>query len=469
MHSPGEFHHVSLLPPLIAVAFFTAPALADSDADTCYINIDPHPCVAADDPVKACKKALEDDPYDMQTRLSLCGVHLRDEGNEENKIDAYIVIKKGIELCGSDAYICQRYRYAKSMIEESEEGGRRQQAITARERCDYGRDLCLSRLTSRLGVRGCDLALICDADDPLLHVSKADKLLARDRPAEAVSALRTAAGLDPGDVDINAQLAEAEQARAKLATGCIQGGSLADCNNALLAGESDEFDVQYRRGQLLLAEGRTPAALQAMINAQNRRPADEDLAREMLGLLNPAISESPDDADYRRAQGFALLALGSSDESIMAFRKAQALSPDDGEIARGLATARADRSQRVDRDCLSRTKLKACDDIIMAGEPDEARIREHKARVLRDRNNLDAALAEAKKAARLEPGNAAVAALVTDIQQRQAPPEPEPEPTKVIVAADPAPTPVETPVEPVETTPAPVIFSNAAREDGRTY
>ncbi len=471
---------VSVVLALIVMAYFSSSASADSDERTCYINIDPHPCMAVEEnPIKACTKAVEDDPYDMQARLTLCGAHLHDSDNEENRIDAYIVVKKGIELCGSDGYVCQRFKYAKSMIEESDEGGGRQQVISARERCDYGRDLCLSRLTSSLGLRGCDLALICDSDNPALYAGKGKKLLARDRPAEAVAAFSNAARLDPDSAQIRAQLADARQARATLAAVCLKGDSIDICNAALLAGEPDEFDVQYRRGQLLLVEGRQPAALQAFMHAQTANLDNEALARELLEVLDSAIRESPDEVDYRRAQGFALLAVGSTNDSIRTFRKALELNPDDREIVRGLAAARADRSQKVKRDCLSGIDLKACDAMLLAGEPDEARIREHKARLLLDENDLDAALAEAKTVARLEPGNVAVSAIIAEIAAQQAPrtPEPEPERDDVVVAlAEPEPdseseqTDVpDVSADPVDAIPAPAIYSNAAREDGRTY
>ena len=325
--------------------------------------------------------------------------------------------------------------------------------------------------------------MICDADDPTLYASKGAKLLARNRPAEAAAVLKNAARLDSGNAEILAKLAEAQRARTKLAGICVKGDSLVDCNNALLVGEPDEFELQVRRGQLLLIEGRQAAALQAFISAQYADPRNTDLAGQLLELLGPAIRETPDDVGYLRARGVALQAIGSTDESIMAFRRAQRVSPEDEEIASLLGVARSDRARRVDRDCLSRSDPDACDAMILKGEPDEARIRAHMASVLRDANNLDAALTEAQRAAQLAPADASISALVTDIRARQAPPEPAPAPEEFVAAVDPEPAPPVGQEDPdsigdTETpkpdgvgidVPAPVIFSNAAREDGRTY
>jgi tetratricopeptide (TPR) repeat protein len=460
---------------LAASASLANTAVADTDQKICYTNIDPHACLSDNDPVTACAEALEADPYDLRTRLSLCGAHLLNEDDEESTIDAYIVVKKGLDLCGSDGFVCQRYKYAKSMIEESEEGSRRKQGVSARERCDYGRDLCASRLSSSLGIRGCDMALICDPDDASLHSKKGAKLLARNRPAEAIGSLREANRLNPADGKIKAKLSAALAARASLAANCIAGNSIEVCNNALLAGQPDEFDVQYRRGQLLRLEGREPAALQAFISAQSVRPDNEKLAHELVESLEPAIRETPNEAGYLRAQGLALLTIGSTDESIRLLRRASAQNSDDQEAARLLSSARARRAANVKSDCLSRSDAKRCYEMILKEEPDEAEIRTHIARILRDNDELDAALVEADKAARLAPDDTNISALVVEIRTLAEPPapvEPKPEPRPEIGAAE-AVLAAEGESDREEASdeiePAPVKFSNAAHSDGRTY
>lgn len=457
------------------------PAVADSDENTCYINIEPHPCLDDNDPVLACASALEQDPNDLQTRLSLCGAHLQND-DQDRLVNAYIVVSKGLDLCGSNKYVCQRYKYAKSMIEEKEETGPgNESGPDWEDKCKYAKTLCLNNRSNKLSLDGCDRALLCYPNDPSLYVGKGDKLLARKRPAEAVGALTNAIRLDADNEDALATLAVANAERATLAAECVAGISVDVCNRALLPGEADEFDVRFRRGQLLQVEGNQSAALQAFINAQRAKPDDTELAGKLVTLLDPAMGESPDNVEYRRAYGLALLTVGSTDDSIAVLKQAQQMNPDDQDTARILQAARADRSARLERECLSDSDATRCREMILAGEPDESVIREHLARIHRDAGNLDAALTEARKAERLAPGDASIAALIAEVRMlAEPPPPPEPEQptdggaTDRVVAADQSDQPgpvIETAAADADQVadPVPVTFSNAARNDGRTY
>jgi hypothetical protein len=126
--------------------------------------------------------------------------------------------------------------------------------------------------------------------------------------------------------------------------------------------------------------------------------------------------------------------------------------------------------------------------MILIGEPDEYVIRAHMARIHRDAGNLDTALAEAKKAAKLAPDDAQISALMAEVRTlAEPPPVPEPEPElEQQPDAGAAPTVVDAgksdqsgaTEETIsaagadadrDAEPEPLKFSNAAHDDGRTY
>jgi tetratricopeptide (TPR) repeat protein len=356
--------------------FFWADVSADSGL-TCYLEFGSHPCLSADNPVSECTAALEENPYSLETRLSLCEAHIRVDNNPDSITDAYIVLKKGEEQCGSNRFTCQQYKLAQSMLLEENDDGRRDLSITTQERCDYGRELCKSRLSSGLGLKGCDQALICNSEDGELYYWKAQKLFTQNRPAEAVIAFRKAYRMSPENTEIGDKLAAAEKVRLNLVDQCLKGLSLEDCNRALLADEPDEFDVHYQRGQLLLKESKYDAAIQAFINAQDADPKDAGLATDLLRLLGTVNLDKETDILMLRARARALSATGKTDNAIIAFRQAQKIDPMNPEISKELAAARTQRQRRIEKQCLSRNDVTSCEAMILPGEPDERLIRRH--------------------------------------------------------------------------------------------
>jgi tetratricopeptide (TPR) repeat protein len=353
---------------------------ADSDV-TCYIDVESHPCVQAADAVPACTRALQENPFDFQTRLSLCAAHLKDEANADRYMDAYIVVNQGEEQCGSNQYVCQKYKVAKSMLLEEDSGGLPERSISAKERCDYGRELCLSRLSTGLGIRGCDQALICNPEDAVLYSKKGQKLLKQDRPTEAIVAYRNADRWNPSNAEILASLAEAEQARLSLVADCKKGISLDECNRALLPGEADEFDIQYQRGKSLLAEPNPEAALQAFVDAQNVDPTNKSLAIDLLELLRRLEGDDPRAFILVHARGRALLATGKTDDAILALKQAKRMEPTNDIVRAELTAARSIRQQDIADGCLTTNSIAACESMILPGEPDESKIRQHIARL----------------------------------------------------------------------------------------
>ncbi len=214
-------------------------------------------------------------------------------------------------------------------------------------------------------------------DDPAVYEALATKLLSRRRPAEAVAALQGALANGGDAVRLAPRTQDARAQRSALSKACLKGGSLTECDDALLSGEPDEIPIQLRRGELLRAAGQNSAALQAYMSAQSRDPKDKGVAHHVLELSASEIKRAPDDASLRGAEADAHYALGEMTPAIAGYRDAFRLGLKDAASRERLSAALEKRAAQVKGQCLRGTDPAICRELMLAGEPDEKDIRAH--------------------------------------------------------------------------------------------
>ncbi len=405
---------------------------ATSGAPVCYRSAAAHSCLTNADPVSACEAQLTANPFDMQARYSLCEAHLQ----QAQPLKAWLVLDQGKQYCGKNRQVCSRLAITLSNLEENSEktvsdsSSLEQGRIKARH--ESQRRICLRPMNGDLSLNACQELLLAYPDDSKLHGALGAKLINRDRPAQAILALQKALAL-ASDPESQANLTKAQEARTNLAKRCLAQTNLDLCNRALLVGTSDEPDLHRRRSDLLLRAGNTDAAVDALLSAQSLQPKNKDLARQLVALLPDNYLDDP---SLYWPRGQARQLLQQTNGAIADLERAREAEPRNVNIRPLLQAALRDRRNTVQRRCLDKQSIAACEQVLVASAKDAPIIREHIADLKR---------AEAK---------ARMAALATEIEP-QAEPIDEPK--------QPNPSPKTTPVV------AQVSYSNATAANGVTF
>jgi len=245
--------------------------------------------------VNACRRELNLAPYDLDIRFALSDALI---GLRRHK-EAVEVLKDGLARSPGSARIKKKLSLAESYLEEQSwiERRRAQQAgaagATVSKRLDTKTKLNMIRCTKLQGgsaLKACESVLTVLPDDPSLHRSKADALLEMDRVVEAVLAYRQSLRLAPDDVETAKKLTVAQSKRKAIATECQRlagSAALRACDTALLEGAEDEFALQRRRGDILLAMERTAEAKEAYQSALKLNPDDLETKKKLDSLIKP--------------------------------------------------------------------------------------------------------------------------------------------------------------------------------------
>lgn len=285
--------------------------------------------------VIACRRELELAPYDLDIRFALSDALI---GLRRHK-EAVDVLKNGLARAPGSEQIKKKLSLAESYLEEqlwiekrrAKQGASADAAAT--QKLDTQTKLNMIRCTKLKGdtaLEACNSALKTLPDDPTLYRSKADALMAMDRVTDAVLAYRESLRLAPGDEEAAKKLSGAQARRSAIATECQQlsgSAALKACDVALLKGAKDEFSIQRRRGDLLLAMKRTAEAKEAYRSALELRPDDLESKKKLSVLTQPAtIAEvdkttklqrepRPQESELARSPAVASLSAPSKEQS----------------------------------------------------------------------------------------------------------------------------------------------------------
>ncbi|MCB9545059.1 MAG: tetratricopeptide repeat protein [Myxococcales bacterium] len=180
-------------------------------------------------------------------------------------------------------------------------------------------------------------------DDPRLLANLGRALLDQDRPVEALPVLQRAEGLEPSDPAVQALLAAAYLAldNTRAAAAPLR---------ALIARGDAEAPVYGMLATVLLRDGEAVAAIDVLEAGLARFPTDEPLQRAHILALGRGgqgaraveaaerfAAREPDDASRHTLLGDVASEVGRPDVAERAYRRALALTPDDGRALNNLA------------------------------------------------------------------------------------------------------------------------------------
>lgn len=133
-------------------------------------------------------------------------------------------------------------------------------------------------------------------DDPVTLAMRGGALLALGQPNQAIVTLRQALALNPDLTDAQGHLELAEGQRRDRVETCRQedgAAGLEACEDALLEGEADEFDIRVRMATLLLEEGAAADAKTELQTAAALRP-DESAIQTRLADIESQYFAAPE-------------------------------------------------------------------------------------------------------------------------------------------------------------------------------
>lgn len=264
-------------PILTALICLTGSQLAQ--ASVCLANQYPHGCAGTAQPRAFCAAAVQDDATDVNARLALCQAHV----NANELAEAAIVLQRGLELCSQRQ--CSALNLALSNVRELRFKAEQQSNPADVKRiAEAQRSYCLGPMATERTIDACEQLIASNPDDAELHFALGEKLQKREQPARAIASLRKAQLQMGATPALSNSLQAAEQQRALMLNTCLQDGTLADCDAALLPDAPDEYAVQRQRGRLLAEVGRYEQALRALLTARALRAEDPQTARAIAAL-----------------------------------------------------------------------------------------------------------------------------------------------------------------------------------------
>lgn len=345
--------------------------LAGYAADTCFDSVTAHQCLSNDNPVAACGDMLDADPYNLTVRFALCDAHLR----RGAPMMALIALDHGLQLCGRSEANCARLQKAVDEVERS--SGQRPGSAELRAEHAEDRTTCVRR-----HIRGdpiyptilaCEQALMAFPKDADLHAAHGEKLLLSKQPARAVLAFRRALNLRPGDPNFLSWHDAAEDSRKTMVEHCLRHTDLNRCNRAILPGTRDEAQLHLHRTKLYLQQGDTAAALESLLIVQIIDPNNTQVSQQLLQLV-PEGAKIQQDRLYL-ARGQALLARGDWQAAIADLLRVRGSQLERSTAKAALQQARQQRAAVVQTQCFDARNARKCKGLLLAGEPDEQKIR----------------------------------------------------------------------------------------------
>jgi tetratricopeptide (TPR) repeat protein len=219
-------------------------------------------------------------------------------------------------------------------------------------------------------------------------------------------------------------------ARFNLADSLIEANCYDEAVHVLEAGEAihprnGDLQAKLRTTRSMVSEqhyfaGKEQAELAARVSRNLLRCTK-------LGDLNAcdeALNLKPDDVDLLLAKGDALLKSGRLAEAELALRRAKQVAPDNARVIAQLAAAQSQRqaSAALCQKGSGDDALKACQNALSPGAPDEFAIHSRIALLYQQRNQPAPALASYIAANSLKPGDRGVAlgiVAITDVDARK--------------------------------------------------
>lgn len=357
--------------PLGLLWLLVALPMASHAADTCFDSNTAHQCLSNDDPVAACSDTLEADPYNLSVRFALCDAHLK----RGAPMMALITLDHGLQLCGRSEANCARLQKAADAVERS--SGQRPGSAELRAEHAQDRDTCVRR-----HIRGnpiyptilaCEQALIAFPKDADLHAAHGEKLLLSKQPARAVLAFRRALNIRPGDPNFLSWHDAAEDSRKTMVEHCLRHTELDRCNRAILPGTQDEARLHLHRTKLYLQQGDNEAALESLLIVQILDPNNTEVSQQLLQLV-PAGAQIQEDR-LHLARGQAQLARGNWEAAMADLKRVRGSRLQQKTAQVALQQARQQRAAAVQSQCFDARNLGNCQSLLVAGEPDEQKIR----------------------------------------------------------------------------------------------
>lgn len=345
--------------------------MASFAAETCFDSKKAHQCLSNDNPVAACSDMLDADPYNLSTRFALCDAHLR----RGAPMMALITLDHGLQLCGRSEANCARLQKAVDAVERT--SGHRPGSAELRAEHAEDRNTCASR-----HIRGnpiyptilaCEQALIAFPKDADLHAAHGEKLLLSKQPARAVLAFRRALNIRPGDPNFLSWHDAAEDSRKTMVEHCLRHTELDRCNRAILPGTQDEAKLHLHRTKLYLQQGDNDAALESLLIVQILDPNNREVSQQLLQLV-PAGSKIEEDR-LHLARGQAQLARGNWEAAIADLKRVRGSALERSTAQAALQQARQQRAAEVQSQCFDARNSDNCKSLLVAGEPDEQKIR----------------------------------------------------------------------------------------------
>lgn len=311
-----------LLPALLA--------LSTQAAAICLTDQRPHLCLRAADALASCSGALANDPSSVELVLALCEAQVR----ADDLASASATVSRGLDQCARRG--CKTLELALSNVEERRLAAERKDPAEARRTADVQRSYCLGPISNERSIKACERLLVSEPRNGDLYVALADKLLKGSQPVYALSYLNRAQRLVSADTRIADQASRARSLRQSLARTCVDGGSLSQCNAALLSGSADELEIQRRRAQLLFRAGQSEQGLRALALAWALAPGNPVTARSIIESPSSTFRTAPLSAQQMLAD--AHLALDQTDEALDVLLASQTRFPSNQELADRIAT-----------------------------------------------------------------------------------------------------------------------------------
>lgn len=301
--------------PIALLATLLAWSPTSAQAGVCAKDADLNSCLSSSDAISACSNILQRNQSDTSARLSLCEAYVAKKDLDK----ARTVITQGIELCGRRR--CAALKFADSNILEMQQSANRTATVSTSSR---DRTYCTGPIANSRSIDACKNVLRTSPQDQPILETLANKLLKNNKPTEALSYLQRSNSLTASG---RALLAKAKQEHKTAVGNCLQGNSLSNCNTVLLAGDTDEHNVQRRRGQLLAASGNPQDALNALLTSRQLKPNDQDTARAIAALdrSNYALN----DPKLLRAMADAERVLGNEVAELALLQDLVAADPQD--------------------------------------------------------------------------------------------------------------------------------------------
>jgi tetratricopeptide (TPR) repeat protein len=285
--------------------------------------------------------ALERDPRRLEPRMRLAAA-LMERGCYR---DVVAVLEEGQKFHPNVDELELLLRDARSSVEEEQYFAGLAEAEAAAQRQRY-----MLRCRDLADIAACDSALLEQPRNVALLTARAEAQRTRNGLAPALEAYRAIIELFPESAGARTRFSALQAERESLRTTCFEmadAAALRACDDALIRGNADEFEIQKRRGLLLQQAGEPATALDAYIAANDARRGDPTTARAIVAL---AQSTGRSDAIALAATGSAQLALGRVDDAIRSLREAHSLTPELGTVATDLAAAE-EQSAALAREC----------------------------------------------------------------------------------------------------------------------